>query len=80
MVYVEVAMNWNFKKREDRGGRWEAYYSPQGPEMAELYRWCWHTFGKPGWKDNPGARWDSNGGWIYFYYEEDVTLFLLRWS
>ena len=36
-------MNWNFKQRMDRGGRWEAYYSPQGPEMAELYRWCWHT-------------------------------------
>ena len=72
-------MNWNFKRREDRGGRWEAYYSPQGPEMEELYRWCWHTFGKPGWKDNP-ARWDSHGGWMYFYHEEDVTLFLLRWS
>lgn len=68
-------MNWDFKYRPDRG-YWEAYYSPQGPEMAELYVWCYATFGNP----TLDLRWDCHGGWIKLLHEEDVSLFLLRWS
>jgi len=67
-------MKWDFKHRSDREYHWEAYYSPQGPEIMELYRWCWQTFGKL------GDRWDNYSGWIKFRDQTDVTIFLLRWS
>lgn len=67
-------MNWDFKHRPDRQYHYEAYYSPQGAEMHELYSWCYSTFG------TPGNAWDSHGGWIKFRGEEEVTAFLLRWQ
>ena len=71
-------MKWNFKERTDRQYKWEAYYSPQGSEMSELYGWCYRTFGEPGLGDN--ASWDSHGGWIKFKSDEQLTMFLLRWN
>jgi hypothetical protein len=72
-------MDIKFKHRPDAYYKWEWYYSPQGPEMGDLYRWCWATFGHPG--SALGADlWDSHGGWIKFRREEDVALFMLRWS
>ena len=69
-------MKWNFRHRPNREFHWEAYYSPQGPEMAEIYAWCWQTFGNP----VDTRRWDNHSGWIRFVHEADMTLFLLRWS
>lgn len=44
--------------------------------MAELYAWCYQTFGNP----VETRRWDNHGGWIKFVHESDVVLFLLRWQ
>ena len=75
-------MNWDFKHRPDRVYQYEAYYSPQGPEMAELYKWCWDTFGHPGQPlDEFGnGSWESHGGWIKFRGEQELTMFLMRWG
>lgn len=67
-------MKWDFKHRPDREYQWEAYYSPMGAEVFDIYGWCYKTFGPV------GQRWDNHGGWVKFRNEEDVTLFLLRWS
>ena len=70
-------MNIQFKHRPDKN-RWEWYYSPQGSETGDVYNWCYQTFGWPG----PGedALWNYYSGWIYFYNEKWVTMFVLRWS
>ena len=75
-------MTWDFKERTDRQYKWETYYSPQGTEMAALYKWCWETFGHPGTDPETGVHsgWDSHGGWIKFKSTEELTMFLLRWS
>lgn len=62
---------WKFKLRN---GWWETYYSPQGPEMPEVYSWCYRTFGEL------GERWEQHGGWIKFRNEQDVVLFKMKWS
>jgi hypothetical protein len=67
-------MNWNFKEYPNRHYKWEAYYSPQGPEMRELYAWCWQTFG------HTGVNWDNHGGWIKLKGDEELIMFKLRWS
>lgn len=53
---------------------WHWYYSPQGPEFGELYKWCRETYGEN------SDRWDNHGGWIKFRDEADMLLFVLRWS
>lgn len=72
-------MKVEFKHCPGRYYEWEWYYSPQGPEMGEVYGWCWATFGHPGLALGDGT-WDSHGGWIKFRKEEDATMFVLRWS
>lgn len=67
-------MNWNFKMRDDRQYKYEAYYSPQGPEMHALYKWCIESFGPI------GVGWDNHGGWIKLRDDESLTMFLLRWA
>ena len=41
------------------------------------WNWCWKTFGNPGRID---SRWDYYGQYFYFKHEEDVILYLLKWS
>lgn len=72
-------MTWKFAHRPDRDYQYEAYYSPQGPEMHEFYFWCWDTFGHPGQALGDGS-WDSHGGWVKLRSETELTLFLLRWA
>lgn len=57
--------------------RWETRYSLTDPESnwQEVWIWCLKTFGPP----NEGV-WGYHGGWLYFYNEKCVTLYLLRWS
>ena len=69
--------NWRVECRPDR---WETYRLPiDWPEG--LYDWLWEL-GHPGTDPDTGvySGWDYHGGWIYFYKEEYVTAFLLRWS
>ena len=67
-------MNCTFTERTDRQYNWEAYYSPQGQYLNELFVWCYETFGKP------GDRWDCHGGWIKLRSDKEYTMFILRWS
>lgn len=69
-------MKWNFKHRPDRQFHYEAYYSPQGDEMHELYKWMRATFGVP----VRDGLWDIHGGWIHLRSESELTMFLLRWA
>jgi hypothetical protein len=48
----------------------------------EIWNWCWATFGHPGTDPDTGVKseWDYHGGWLYFYDEKYVTMFILRWS
>lgn len=68
-------MKWDFKHYPNREYAWQAYYSPMGWEVRDVYNWCHLTFGKPG-----AGRWDNLGGWIKFRDEADMVLFLLRWA
>jgi hypothetical protein len=72
-------MNIQFKHRPGRYYEWEWYYSPQGLEMGEVYGWCRETFGHPGLALGDGS-WDCHSGWIKFCKQEDMLLFVLRWS
>lgn len=64
--------------------RWETHYSltdPRSPWRQE-WDWCWQTFGNPGTDPDTGVKssWDYHGGWLYFYDEKYVTMFLLKWQ
>lgn len=76
-------MNIDLKHRPLRG-RWEMHYSLTDPvsKFTEIWKWCWATFGHPGTDPDTGVKsgWDYHGGWIYFYDEKYVTMFILRWS
>ena len=63
-------------------GRWETYRSDPASKSMEIWEWCCATFGHPGTHPDTGVKgnWDYHGGWIYFYEEKYVTLFILRWS
>jgi len=41
---------------------------------TEPYDWCVQQYGKP------GARWFEKQGKFYFKNEQDMTMFILRWS
>ena len=68
---------WRIDHRPDRG-RWETYrQSSEWP--PGLYQWLFDTFGL-NIGMNRDSNWDYHGGWIYFYKEECVGMFILRWS
>ena len=71
---------WRFDYHPTRH-RWETYRIPQDWPF-DLYKWLWDSFGHPGTDPDTGeySGWDYHGGWIYFYEEKYVTIFLLRWS
>ena len=51
--------------------------------LAELKNWCYMTYGPDGWRHNTQqVRWRDNiaNGEIRFSREDDLALFLLRWS
>jgi hypothetical protein len=58
--------------------RWETYRIvvdwPTG-----LHKWLFDTFGPTRSMDS-NSDWDYYGGWIYFYDEKYITMFLLRWA
>lgn len=58
--------------------RWETYREPMLWPFG-LYGWLREAFGNPLWEDS-NSEWDYQGGWIYFYREDYVTAFLLRWA
>ena len=66
----------NFPLRKNKN-RWEVHYSLTHIQSnwREVLEWCWKTFGKP-----DKSSWGYHGGWIYFYDENYVTMYSLRWS
>jgi hypothetical protein len=57
---------------------WKTYRIPMDWPHG-LYSWLFETFGNNIGMDSDSP-WDYHGGWIYFYKEECVTLFNLRWA
>jgi hypothetical protein len=76
----------NIKMKQTHLGSvyWEMHYSLTDPasKFMEIWNWCWATFGHPGTDPDTGVKseWDYHGGWLYFYDEKYVTMFVLRWS
>ena len=64
--------------------RWDLHLSLTDPKFnwSLIYRWCWKTFGHPGIDPDTGVKsdWDYHGGYIYFYNEKYVTMYVLRWA
>jgi siroheme synthase (precorrin-2 oxidase/ferrochelatase) len=61
--------------------------SPTGCNWNVVSKWCQETFGASTgsiWAEqvtpNPGERWYENNAKFWFREEEDLTLFLLRWT
>lgn len=48
----------------------------------EIIEWCHTTFGQPGFLQDSTARWadDIWYGEVYFRDNEDLMMFVLRWS
>jgi hypothetical protein len=51
-------------------------------EWDNWVRWCVLTYGGTGdlFTQEPVAKWYANSGRLWFRNEEDVTMFLLKWS
>lgn len=50
---------------------------------AEMTKWCYHTFGPPGFRHlTHDTRWKDGiqFGEIYFARKQDLEWFVLRWS
>ncbi len=68
-------MKVQFRHYPNRQYPWQWYYSPQGPEFNEVYKWLWKTYG-----NIDEGRWSSHGGQIMFRDEKDAIMFTLRWT
>ena len=70
-------------KYNKRAKRWEVHYSITNPSSIwrEVHTYMWKTFGHPGTDPDSGVKssWDYHGGWIYFYDEKCVMMYMLRW-
>ena len=67
-------MKWDFKNRSDRQYKWEAYRSPQDPDVDKVWTWLWGTFGQI------GDVWESHDGWLRLRGDEELLIFKLRWA
>jgi len=63
--------------------RWQIHLSLTDPESMwkTVFEWCWATFGHPGTDPDTGVKsnWDYHSGWMYFYEEKYVTMYVLKW-
>jgi hypothetical protein len=66
-----------------KSNRWEIHFSLTDPASGwkSVLAWCWETLGHPGTDPKTGVKssWDYHGGWIYFYDEKCVTMYMLKW-
>ena len=58
------------------GGPWHVASFARQKNYYEIGEWCYETFGEPDF------RWADEifYGEVYFKHEEDLMLFVLRWS
>ena len=77
-----MGINWDFKHRPDRQYVYETYM-PRGPrgevKFDDVYSWLWSTYGQPGSAEGTG-QWDSYSRWIKLKSEEELSMFLIRWT
>jgi hypothetical protein len=66
-------MGITFTHRPDRIFHYETLVSLKSLN-DKMCAWLQETYG------DSGKEWGGHGGWIYLRSEEDVTLFLLKWS
>lgn len=60
-----------------------AFPRPNENQSQEIRRWCYNTYGVPGIRvDTDEMRWRDGilYGEIVFQREEDLSMFLLKWS
>jgi len=69
------------------GKRYHTVSPTTGWSWKVMSKWCQDTFGASTgsiWAEqitgNPGERWYENNAKFWFREEEDLTLFLLRWT
>ena len=63
--------------------RWDLWMNVLYPDRRSLiYCWCWDNFGHPGTDPETGVKsaWDYNDGYIYFFDEKCVTMYILKWG
>ena len=64
--------------------RYMAAFRRQDPKkIKEIRQWCYNTYGDPGHQVNTAEiRWidDVGAGEVVFRREEDLLLFVLKWS
>jgi hypothetical protein len=75
-------MNWDFKHRPDRQYGYETYMPWQPRDCIkfdDVYGWLWNTYEQPGTAEGTG-QWDSHSRWIKLKGEEELSMFLMRWS
>lgn len=65
-----------FVERLDRMYRYETYFSRlmSTKKREEIFEWCTITFG------TLGDKWDNHGGWLYLRSDQELTMFMLRWT
>ena len=60
-----------------------AAFSASEALKLEIKKWCWQTYGSPGHQHlTAETRWLDNvkDGEVLFNNQEDLTLFVLKWS
>lgn len=78
--------SWDFRYNQ-KLSRWETYRNPRD-WPGGLHDWLVENFGPTFFavkkfgqcRALERGEWDTHGGWIYLYKEEQVVLFNLRWS
>lgn len=55
---------------------------PKMDSVDQIREWCYNAYGIPARPNNRDSRWEDDIWWgeIRFKHEEDLMLFVLRWS
>jgi len=82
-MFIHTYTQKNYDAQEPEIARWyvAAFTTPKN--YYDIAKWCYNTFGEPGFIHNTQrTRWadDIHYGEIYFSNEEDLLMFILRWS
>ena len=82
MIQLQAYKNW--KDNTVYGNTWHvAAFKAKREQRPEITRWCYKTYGEPGYNYNTHElRWKDSiqYGEIYFSRLEDLEWFVLRWA
>lgn len=71
--------------QDQSSGAWVAAFYQPPPKIDyvdQVREWCYNTYGIPARPNNLDSRWEDDLWWgeIRFKHEEDLVLFVMRWS